>query len=66
MRTNIVIDEGLMLEVLQVTGLTTKKEAVELGLKTILRLHQQAEIRKYRGQLKWTDDSAVLSQRLPA
>jgi len=37
MRTNIVIDDNLMIDVLQVTGLKTKREAVELlGLKTAI------------------------------
>ena len=36
MRTNIVIDDNLMADVLQFTGLKTKKEVVELGLKTLL------------------------------
>ncbi len=56
MRTNIVIDDNLMIDVLQVTGLTTKREAVELGLKTLLRLKKQEEIRQFRGKLKWDDD----------
>lgn len=38
MRTNIVIDNALMNDVLKATGLKTKREAVELGLKTLLRL----------------------------
>ncbi len=35
MRTNIVIDDNLMIDALQITitGLKTKREAVELGLK---------------------------------
>jgi Arc/MetJ family transcription regulator len=56
MRTNIVIDDALMDEVLQATGLKTKKEAVELGLRTLLRLSAQAEIRRYRGKLAWEGD----------
>ncbi|MGA2840453.1 MAG: type II toxin-antitoxin system VapB family antitoxin, partial [Steroidobacteraceae bacterium] len=32
MRTNIVIDDKLMKETLRLTGLKTKREAVELGL----------------------------------
>jgi Arc/MetJ family transcription regulator len=35
MRTNIVIDDKLMKETLRRTGLRTKREAVELGLRTI-------------------------------
>ncbi len=56
MRTNIVIDDSLMTSVLQATGLKTKKEVVELGLKTLIRLKKQEEIKKYRGKLKWEDD----------
>ena len=53
MRTNIVIDDKLMKETLRLTGLRTKREAVELGLRTIVRLRKQEEIRKFRGKLKW-------------
>jgi Arc/MetJ family transcription regulator len=53
MRTNIVIDDKLMQDTLRATGLQTKKEVVELGLKTLLRLQQQAEIRHLRGKLHW-------------
>ena len=56
MRTNIVIDDGLMKATLKATGLKTKREAVELGLRTVLRLRQQDEIRKYRGKLDWQGD----------
>ncbi|APR04095.1 type II toxin-antitoxin system VapB family antitoxin [Thauera chlorobenzoica] len=56
MRTNIVIDDNLMNEALRATGLKTKREAVELGLKTLLRLRQQEEIRQFRGKLDWQGD----------
>jgi len=56
MRTNIVIDDDLMAEALEVTGLKTKREAVELGLRTIARLGKQARIRELRGKLPWTGD----------
>jgi len=53
MRTNIVIDDRLMKDALKVTGLKTKKEAVELGLQTLVRLSRQADIKKLRGKLTW-------------
>jgi Arc/MetJ family transcription regulator len=53
MRTNIVIDDKLMNDTLRLTGLKTKREAVELGLQTLLRLRQQEEIRGFRGKLDW-------------
>ena len=56
MRTNIVIDDELMEEALNATGLSTKKEAVELGLKTLIRLKRQEKIRKFRGKLSWEGD----------
>lgn len=56
MRTNIVIDDKLMAEAMRVTGAKTKREAVDLGLQTLLRLHRQAQIRRLRGKLAWTGD----------
>ena len=56
MRTNIVIDDKLMKDTLKVTGLRTKREAVELGLRTLLRLRQQEQIRHLRGKLDWKGD----------
>jgi len=53
MRTNIVIDDELMQQVLKQTGLKTKREAVEQGLKTLLKLKRQELIRDYRGKLLW-------------
>ena len=54
MRTNIVIDDRLMEEAMRAAGVTTKREAVELGLRALVRLRRQADIRRYRGKLAWT------------
>ncbi len=56
MRTNIAIDDQLMADALKATGLKTKKEVVELGLKTLVRLHQQEKIKGLKGKLKWDGD----------
>jgi Arc/MetJ family transcription regulator len=56
MRTNIVINDVLMNEAILLTGITTKKEVVELGLKTLIRLKNQEKIRAYRGKLAWEGD----------
>ena len=56
MRTNIVIDDKLMRNVLSATGLKTKREAVEEGLQTLLRLKRQEGIRRFRGKLDWHGD----------
>jgi Arc/MetJ family transcription regulator len=56
MRTNIVIDDKLMADALKATGLSTKKEAVEQGLKLLVRQNEQQAIRKLRGKLTWEGD----------
>ena len=53
MRTNIVIDDNLMKQALIISGLKTKKETVEEGLKLLIAKKNQENIRKYRGKLKW-------------
>ena len=56
MRTNIVIDDELMTTAMQATGLKTKREAVEQGLKLLVQQSQQKKIRKLRGKLSWEGD----------
>jgi Arc/MetJ family transcription regulator len=60
MRTNIVIDDRLMDEAMKASGARTKREAVEMGLKTLLRLSRQAEIRQWRGKLDWQGDLGAM------
>jgi len=56
MRTNIEIDDRLMADALKATGLQTKKEVVETGLKALIKLKKQSSIRALRGKLKWEGD----------
>ena len=56
MRTNIIIDDRLMRDTLRATGFRTKREAVEEGLRTLLRLKRQEGIRRLRGKLEWRGD----------
>ena len=56
MRTNSVIDDKLMDDALKASGYSTKKEAVEQGLKLLLLRSQQQDIRKLRGRVKWEGD----------
>ena len=53
MRTNIVIDDRLMSDALEATGLKTKKEAVELGLRLLVKKNKQQALRNLRGKLNW-------------
>lgn len=58
MRTNIVIDDELMEDAMKATGLKTKREAVELGLRTLIQLKKQAAIKGFRGKLTWDGNLA--------
>jgi Arc/MetJ family transcription regulator len=56
MRTNIVLDDDLMADAMRATGAKTKREVVDLALRTLLRMRRQQQIRDYRGKLPWTGD----------
>lgn len=53
MRTNIVIDEQLIAEVMKAYGYKTKKEAVDRGLRLLAQRARQRDIRKLRGKVRW-------------
>ena len=56
MRTNIVIDDNLMAEAIELSQLKTKKAVVETGLRLLIRIKKQEQIKSLRGKLKWDDD----------
>jgi len=56
MRTNVVLDDKLIGEALKVSGIKTKRAAIEEGLRLLVRVNHQAAIRRFRGKLKWTGD----------
>jgi antitoxin ParD1/3/4 len=59
MRTNIDIDDALMAEALKAGPFTTKKDAVEAGLRLLARQAAYREILKWRGKLKWEGDESI-------
>ena len=54
MRTNIVIDDRLMRQAARHTNLKTKKAIVESGLRLLVQIGRQEQIRKARGKLRWS------------
>jgi Arc/MetJ family transcription regulator len=56
MRTNIVIDDGLMDEAMVLTRLETKKAVVEAGLKLLIQIKKQEQLRHLREKLRWEGD----------
>jgi Arc/MetJ family transcription regulator len=53
MRTNVVIDDKLMKEALELSGLRTKKAAIEAGLRLLVKFSQQTKVKDFRGKLRW-------------
>lgn len=53
MRTNIVIDDDLMTEALKASGAASKREVVEEGLRLLVQLNAQRNIKPLRGKLRW-------------
>ena len=56
MRTNIIIDDGLMEQARRLSGLKTKRAVVEEALKLLVRSYEQAQVRNLRGKLHWEGD----------
>ena len=56
MRTNIALDDDLIRMALNLSGFKTKKRAIEEGLKLLVQLNLQKNVRRFRGKLKWSGD----------
>ncbi len=56
MRTHIDIDDQLMADAMKASGLKTKNDTVELGLKTLVQLAKRSEIKALKGRLTWSGD----------
>jgi Arc/MetJ family transcription regulator len=56
LRTNIDIDDRLMLQAMRCSGARTKKAAVEAGLRLLAETHAQGSIRRLRGKVRWEGD----------
>jgi len=63
MRTNIVLDDTLIERAQKLTGIKTKREVVQEALRTLILLREQAEVRQFRGKLKWEGNLDEMRQR---
>lgn len=65
MRTNVVIDDELMEEALELSGLPTKKAVIEAALRDFIMLQKQSQVAKLRGKLEWVGDLNALREGRP-
>jgi Arc/MetJ family transcription regulator len=56
MRTNIEIDEELMKQAMNLSGLKTKRAVVEEGLRLLIQIKEQSSLLALRGKLHWEGD----------
>jgi len=62
MRTNIDIDDELIAQAMRLTGLPTKRAAVEEGLRLLVRVRKQARALKALEGLGWAGDLDEMRQ----
>ena len=62
MRTNIEIDDEVMSEALHLTGVRTKREAVDLALRELVARHRRLGILELRGRVHWEGDLSTSRQ----
>ena len=58
--TNVVIDDHLLQQALELSSLKTKRETVEEGLKLLIAMKKQAQIREVKGTLIWERNLAAM------
>lgn len=59
-RTNIVLDSGLVEAGLKATGLKTRRELVDFALRELLRHKQQKKLLALKGNVTWEGDLAEM------
>ena len=56
MATNLTIDDSLLSRALEISGLRTKKDTVNLALKEFIQKRQQQEITELFGSIDYADN----------
>ncbi len=56
MRTNIEIDDEVMREAQRLTGLPTKRAAVDLALRELVARYRRLGLLELRGRVHWEGD----------
>jgi Arc/MetJ family transcription regulator len=56
MKSTLEIDNSLITNALQVTGLTAQQEVIELALSLLIQMKNQENLRALRGKLAWDGD----------
>jgi len=63
MRTNIVLNDDLVQEATMLTGITTKRELVEVALRELIHSKKKKNLFDLAGQIDFSDDYDYKSTR---
>ena len=64
-RTNIVLDDGLVKDCMNATGIKTKKSLVDYALKELLRKNKQKRLLDLQGKIHWKGDLKEMRKGRP-
>jgi Arc/MetJ family transcription regulator len=56
MRTTLTMDADLLAEASRLTGITSKRDLIDLALRTLIRSRQRRRLTDLRGQLSFAPD----------
>lgn len=56
MRTNIVLDDQLILKAVKIGGYKSKKGAIEDALRILIQVKAQEKLKALRGKVEWEGD----------
>lgn len=56
MQQTIAVNQALLQQAIQLTGLPNATATVEKALQTTIKLQKQAQVKNFRGKLKWEGD----------
>ena len=59
-RTNVVLDDDLVREAMELTGIEKKRGVLDEALRRLVRLRRQAGMRELRGKIEWDGDLAEI------
>jgi Arc/MetJ family transcription regulator len=55
-RTNVVLDDDLLAEARELTGITTIRQVIHHALRELVRHKRQRELLALRGRVEWEGD----------
>jgi len=61
-RTNVVLDEVLVEDGLEITGLKSRRALIDYALRELLRRESQRKILELKGKIYWEGDLSSIHQ----